>query len=63
MALTGKMDRHFTALWDHGHIKFWSMPTLTALLEETGFGVIRFERVGRIPPLAKAMIAVAQKSG
>ena len=63
MALTGKMDRHFTALWDHGHIKFWSMPTLTALLEETGFGAIRFERVGRIPPLAKAMIAVAQKSG
>jgi len=22
MALTGKFDAHFTALWDHGHIKF-----------------------------------------
>ena len=24
LALTGKMDSHFTALWDFGHIKFWS---------------------------------------
>lgn len=28
LALTGKMDAHFTALWDHGHIKFWSRRTL-----------------------------------
>src|SRR5574340_118152 len=33
MAITGKMDNHFTALWDHGHIKFWSERTLGALLE------------------------------
>ena len=63
MALTGALDRHFTALWDHGHIKFWSMPTLTALLQEAGFSAIRFARVGRIPPLAKAMIAVARHPG
>jgi 2-polyprenyl-6-hydroxyphenyl methylase/3-demethylubiquinone-9 3-methyltransferase len=61
MALIGQMDRHFTALWDHGHIKFWSMKTLTTLLEEAGFNDIRFRRVGRIPALAKAMIATAQK--
>lgn len=61
LALSGKMDAHFTALWDHGHIKFWSMKTLTLLLEEAGFFDIHFERVGRIPPLAKAMIAVARK--
>lgn len=24
MALTNKMDNHFTVLWDGGHIKFWS---------------------------------------
>ncbi len=24
LAVTGKLDRHFTVLWDHGHIKFWS---------------------------------------
>jgi len=61
LALTGKMDSHFTALWDHGHIKFWSMKTLTALLEEAGFINIRFLRVGRIPVLAKSMIAIAEK--
>ncbi len=63
LALTGKMDAHFTALWDHGHIKFWSMDTLTQLLEEAGLTVERFERVGRIPVLAKSMIAIARRSG
>lgn len=61
MALTGKMDAHFTALWDHGHIKFWSEKTLTQLLNEVGLEVMRFHRVGRIPALAKSMIAVARK--
>src|SRR5258708_7879278 len=23
IALMGKMDSHFSPLWDHGHIKFW----------------------------------------
>lgn len=55
------MDAHFTALWDHGHIKFWSMKTLTLLLEEAGFRDIRFERLGRIPALAKSMVAVVRK--
>jgi 2-polyprenyl-3-methyl-5-hydroxy-6-metoxy-1,4-benzoquinol methylase len=61
MALTGKMDAHFTALWDHGHIKFWSIDTLGRLLREAGFVDLRFERVGRVPPLAKSMIAFARK--
>ncbi|SFU83143.1 2-polyprenyl-6-hydroxyphenyl methylase / 3-demethylubiquinone-9 3-methyltransferase [Methylobacterium sp. 174MFSha1.1] len=61
LALSGKMDAHFTALWDHGHIKFWSMKTLTALLHEAGFVDITFRRVGRLPPLAKSMIAVARR--
>lgn len=61
MALTGKLDAHFTALWDHGHIKFWSIKTLGELLREAGFTDIRFERVGRIPVLAKSMLAIARK--
>lgn len=61
LSLSGKMDKHFTALWDHGHIKFWSVRTLRQLLEETGFGDITFLRVGRIPVLAKSMIAIATK--
>ena len=61
LAVTGKMDAHFTVLWDHGHIKFWSIPTLTSLLTEVGFRSIHFHRVGRIPALAKSMIAIAEK--
>ena len=61
IALSGRMDAHFSALWDGGHIKFWSIPTLRSLLEEAGFRDIRFLRVGRIPQLAKSMIAVAGK--
>lgn len=61
LAVSGKMDAHFHALWDHGHIKFWSIPTLATLLTEVGFCDIRFVKVGRIPPLAKSMIAIAKK--
>lgn len=61
LALTGKMDDHFTALWDYGHIKFWSFKTLRLLLEEAGFRDISFQRIGRIPILAKSMLAIARK--
>ena len=61
LALTGRTDDHFTALWDHGHIKFWSKRTLSMLLEEAGFVSVRFELAGRIRPLAKSMIAIARK--
>ena len=61
LALTGKMEAHFTALWDGGHIKFFSMATLKTLLQEAGFVDIKFSRVGRIPWLAKSMIATARK--
>ena len=63
LALTGRMDAHFTALWDGGHIKFWSVETMTSLLKEAGFEDIQFFRVGRIPSLAKSMIVVARKPG
>jgi 2-polyprenyl-3-methyl-5-hydroxy-6-metoxy-1,4-benzoquinol methylase len=37
MAATGKMDAHFSVLWDGGHIKFWSEKTLKTVLDEFGF--------------------------
>jgi 2-polyprenyl-6-hydroxyphenyl methylase/3-demethylubiquinone-9 3-methyltransferase len=61
LAATGKLDSHFTALWDGGHVKFWSVKTLGVLLGEAGFVDIRFERVGRIPAFAKSMIAIAKR--
>jgi 2-polyprenyl-6-hydroxyphenyl methylase/3-demethylubiquinone-9 3-methyltransferase len=63
MAVTGKFDRHVDPLWDYGHIKFWSPKTLTSLLTEAGLSVVTFDRVGRIPPLAKSMIAVVRRTG
>jgi len=62
LAITGKLDAHFTVLWDGGHIKFFSEKTLRYLLEEAGFQKISFVRVGRVPPLAKSLIAIVQKS-
>ena len=61
LALTGKLDSHFTALWDGGHIKFWSENTMRELLSEAGFFDITFRRAGRVPVLAKSMIAIARK--
>jgi 2-polyprenyl-3-methyl-5-hydroxy-6-metoxy-1,4-benzoquinol methylase len=61
LAISGKMDSHFTALWDGGHIKFWSFTTLSELLNEAGFEVMQGKRVGRIPPLAKSLIMIARR--
>ena len=63
LAITGALDRHFTALWDHGHIKFWSIATLTELLTAAGFVNLHFRRVGRIPLLAKSMVVTATRPG
>ena len=56
LALSGKMDKHFTALWDGGHIKFFSVKTLTTLLETEGYTDIQFKFAGRKPYLWKAML-------
>ena len=61
IAVTGNYDWHHNPLWDHGHIKFWSRKTLSTLLEEAGLNIIEFLRVGRVPVLAKSMIAIAEK--
>lgn len=63
LALSGKMDDHFNALETHGHIKFWSIKTLTALLTQAGFESFSWSLAGRIPPLAKSMLVVAKKGG
>jgi 2-polyprenyl-3-methyl-5-hydroxy-6-metoxy-1,4-benzoquinol methylase len=61
LAITGRMDAHFTALWDHGHIKFWSPATLGKLMCDAQFDDVIFERVGRVPALAKSMICIARR--
>ncbi len=61
LALTGKLDRHFTALWDGGHIKFWSPKTLDMLLTEAGFGNTTWRGAGRMPPLYMSMVMRAER--
>lgn len=56
-------DAHFTALWEGGHIKFWSARTLRELLLGAGFSHVRFRRCGRIPPLAKSLVVTARRNG
>jgi 2-polyprenyl-3-methyl-5-hydroxy-6-metoxy-1,4-benzoquinol methylase len=62
LSLAGAWDKHFTALWHGGHIKFWSERTLTQLLEANGFAVQRCIGVGRLPWLWKSMILIARKA-
>jgi 2-polyprenyl-3-methyl-5-hydroxy-6-metoxy-1,4-benzoquinol methylase len=63
LAVTGGMDRHFSVLWDHGHIKFFSVKTLRVLLTQQGFQTIEFRFAGRLPFLWKSMIARCVKPG
>lgn len=60
LAVSGKMDAHFTALWDGGHIKFFSVPTLTQLLTTENCTNIQFKYAGRIPYLWKSMLCTCK---
>lgn len=61
IALLGQFDKHYTALWDNGHIKFWSRSTLSELINEQDLEITNFGRLGRLPPIAKSMYFVIQK--
>jgi len=61
LAATGKMDAHFSALHDGGHIKFFSVSTLSRLVRSHGFEDLRFTYYGRAPWLWKNMICHARK--
>jgi 2-polyprenyl-3-methyl-5-hydroxy-6-metoxy-1,4-benzoquinol methylase len=61
LAITGRLDRSLTSLWDGGHIKHWSRKTLTTLMEEQGFEVIGFEGAGRGFYLWNGMMLVGRK--
>lgn len=62
LALTGKMDRHFSVLHDGGHIKFFSVKTLTELVKSRRFTDLTFSFYGRAPLLWKNMICHSRKS-
>lgn len=63
LSLSARMDAHFTALWDGGHIKFFSVRTLSALVRRHGFSDLEFTFYGRVPYLWKNMFCRARKAG
>ena len=62
LAATGRMDAHFSALHDGGHIKFFSVNTLSRLMRSHGFDDLQFTFYGRAPWLWKNMICHARKT-
>lgn len=61
LSVAGKMDSHFCVLDDGGHIKFFSVRTLSLILKRYGFENLRFSYYGRGPWLWKNMICHAQR--
>lgn len=65
IAVTNHTDTHFNPLFDYGHIKFWSVDTLSKLLWEAGFDDLEYiggaGRV-RVPWLWTGFVTCARKS-
>lgn len=61
LALTNSMDKHYTVLRDHGHIKFFSRNTISKVIAEAGFTDIQFAGAGRFPYLWKSMVLSCRK--
>ncbi|MDR2085667.1 MAG: class I SAM-dependent methyltransferase [Dysgonamonadaceae bacterium] len=60
LSIFNKWDNHHWALWDGGHIKFWSKKTLSDLLNVEGFEFKEFVGCGRVPYLWKSMLLVGK---
>ena len=62
LAASGALDAHFTALWDGGHVKFWSYRTLRQLLGEQELNQFEFYGAGRCPGVWKSMVVLSRKA-
>jgi len=62
LAVTNKYDFHWRPSWDYGHIKFFSRSTLEEMAVECGYRPSSFDRIGRVPALAKTMILTAART-
>jgi 2-polyprenyl-6-hydroxyphenyl methylase/3-demethylubiquinone-9 3-methyltransferase len=64
LAVTNSFDKHWHVHEDYGHVKFFSVASLTAMATECGFVVNAVHRVGRVPVLAKSMaVRMNRRSG
>lgn len=60
IAATGRFDHHVAVHWDGGHIKFFSVKSLTSLLADEGFVDPHFEFGGRTRWLWKTMVCASR---
>jgi 2-polyprenyl-3-methyl-5-hydroxy-6-metoxy-1,4-benzoquinol methylase len=60
-SLLNGWDRHLDPFWSGTLLRFFSMATYRRLWAQAGFQDIIIRRVGRVPPIAKAMVAVLRK--
>jgi 2-polyprenyl-3-methyl-5-hydroxy-6-metoxy-1,4-benzoquinol methylase len=61
ISLVDGWDAHHGVAWDGGHIKFFSVKTLSAMVAARGFTAIKFRYFGRAPYLWKNMICIARR--
>lgn len=61
IAVAGEGDRHYQPLSDYGHIKFWSVGTLSRLLWEAGFDEVQYRGLGRVPYLWRSLVVTARR--
>lgn len=54
-------DHAFTVSWQGGHIKFFSVTTMTQMLQELGYTDIQFNNAGRFPGIWKSIVVRAKK--
>ena len=57
---SGKFDHHFDPLWEGGHLKYFTQAKLEELFTKNDLRRHEFHRVGRVPALAKSIIAVVR---
>jgi ubiquinone biosynthesis O-methyltransferase len=62
ISILNKNDWHYNPLWRHGHIKFFSLKTLTKILESSNFKIINKNFSGRFYPVSCSMIFLNQKN-
>jgi len=62
LGIFNKWDGHYDPLWQGGHIKFWSVKSLTRLLNQYNFKVTDFKGCGRLPYLWMSMLVKAKLS-
>ncbi len=63
LAVSGRLPAHMDPFWEGGHIKSFTVDSLTRLLISAGFVEVRVQYAGRwLPSLAKSMVVTARRS-